>query len=192
MCDTVLGEQTIVENPIIVKTASTGPVHSSPRSNGSGSRTQEPKEIKKDACKFFLKGCCKYGFSGRNKVEESGGNHLEKFSHPVLCPKYMDHGNTPSGCSKGKDCDKAHVTLCLESLEHKVCSSSVEGKRCQYGYHLKGTKVVGKSGEASSEGSGGNPKTNSKSTKRKTPTETVEEGDDSDSTKEVMKTFLSL
>ena len=178
---------------MIVNTASTGPVHSSPRSKGSGSGTQEPQGPKKEACKFFLKGCCKYGFSGRNKADESGGNHLDKFSHPVLCWKYMDHGNSPSGCSKGKDCDKAHVTLCLESLEHKVCSSSIEGKRCQYGYHLRGTKVIGKGGKASSEGSGGKPKTNSKASKKLTPVaEAVEEEDSSDSTKEVMKTFLSL
>ena len=103
----------------------------------------------------------------------------------------MDHGNTPSGCSKGKDCEKAHVTLCLESLEHKVCSSSIEGKRCHYGYHLKGTKVIGKQGEAPSEGSGGKPKSNSKASKKTThEIETVEEEDGSDSTKEVMKSFF--
>ena len=56
----------------------------------------------------------------------------------------MDHGSTPSGCNKGKECEKAHVTLCLESVEHGICSSSIEGKRCKYGYHLKGTKATAK------------------------------------------------
>ena len=133
LCDTILGDQTIVEKTIIVNTAGTGPAHSSPKVKQQSETPQGPQ---KEYCKFFLKGCCKFGFNGRNKTDESGENHLDKYTHPVLCRKYMDHGNTSSGCTKGKDCDKAHVTLCLESLEYKVCSCSTEGKRCQYGYHL--------------------------------------------------------
>ena len=49
--------------------------------------------------------------------------------------------------------------------------------------------MIGKQGEAPSEGSGGKSKT--KTSKKTTPEiETVEEEDGSDSTKEVMKSFL--
>ena len=34
------------------------------------------------------------------------------------------------------------MSLCLKSAEHKVCSSSITGKRCKYGYHVKGTKSL--------------------------------------------------
>ena len=84
--------------------------------------------------------------------------------------------------------------MCLESVEHGVCSSSIEGKRCKYGYHLKGAKATQKPNDSPSENKmKDKSKPDSKPSRRSAPeVETAGEDDESedDSTKEIMKHFL--
>ena len=131
--DTTIVDKTVIANPVLEQTVvnNVTPMHLS----STPPEETDPKEV----CKFFLKGCCKHGYKGT--VEKDGVAKC-RFLHPSLCKRYMDHGDSPSGCSKGNNCERTHVTLCLESVEHKVCSSSIAGKRCKYGYHVKGTKSL--------------------------------------------------
>ena len=103
---------------------------------GQGSPGSEGDKVVQK-CRYFLRGTCRHGFSG--KVERDGKPGC-LFSHPPVCKKYMDQGL--KGYSKGSNCELTHVTVCKESLEKKTCSSSLEGKRCRAGYHLKGTKIL--------------------------------------------------
>ena len=139
--DTTIVDKTVIEYPVLDKTVidNASPVVS------PSITPADPKDI----CKFFLKGCCKHGFKG---TTEKDGVAKCKFQHPALCKRYMDFGDSPSGCSKGTNCERTHATLCLESAEHKVCSSSVAGKRCKFGYHIKGTKSLNPDSPLPAEG----------------------------------------
>ena len=77
----------------------------------------------------------------------------------------------------------------LESVEHGVCSSSIEGKRCKFGYHLKGTKVNKISESIPKD----KPKSSSRKQKNTDPASKASNDTDEtsdDSTKEIMKDFL--
>ena len=106
-------------------------------------------------------------------------------------------------CSKGTNCERTHVTLCLESAKHKVCSSSVAGKRCKFGYHIKGTKSLNPDSPLLAEGRARIPKEvdNQKVKKNHTPnvreSMTNKNDDNNENDKansnldnEVVKTFL--
>ena len=53
--------------------------------------------------------------------------------------KYLNYGNTDRGCSDS-NCKYVHPTMCDQSLKTGTCSMFRTRKRCNKGYHRKGTK----------------------------------------------------
>ena len=81
------------------------------------SSVKAEKQNSQEICRFYCQGKCKYGRSGKS-TDESG--RICNFSHPKICMKFQNYGNTQNGC-KVKECTYLHLKVCKIYMKYKKC-----------------------------------------------------------------------
>ena len=98
-----------------------------PANNKKNDKT-ENNPNNKPVCRYYLRRECKHGRRGVGC----------DFAHPNMCFKFIQRGERPGGCSKGKNCNYLHPPLCRGSKgDRMICTKP----RCKF-YHLKGVKIT--------------------------------------------------
>ena len=86
----------------------------------------EQGQVKKDICRFYIKGTCRYGLRGNNCP----------YDHPQACKKLLNFGTSGNlGCDKGNTCSFYHPKMCQDSIMKQECYNN----DCKL-VHRKGTK----------------------------------------------------
>ena len=171
-------------------------------------KAEKVKDGKKDGnratCTHFLAGRCRHGVNGKKPF-----NDIEKcwFYHPTICKEYIDNGKMKDGCKDSKKCGKVHPTLCKFSAKSRTCPNMRGGRRCNIGYHLKGTKPEKENDDSQNDDSDSDSsdesddesedevrkkKTSSSQPKKKKSYSEAVKGEKEKSDKKVMKEFFQL
>ena len=102
-------------------------IHQNKTEDSSKQKLREDRSGR-PVCKYYMRRECRHGKRGDGC----------DFEHPNMCFKFIQRGERPGGCTKGKNCKYLHPPLCRGSKENRMVCTRL---KCKF-YHLKGVKIA--------------------------------------------------